>query len=539
MGAVRALVVGLAAGWLTTAGAGPASAQGGREAAGLGADKPMLAVVSLADQHITIYGASGKLTQAPVSSGSKDYETPAGIFSIVQKKEDHRSNLYQDGEMPFMQRITWTGIALHAGALPGYPASHGCVRLPISFARDLFDATELGMRVVIVREDMRPVDFSHPTLFKSKPVPRELGQGIGVLPQRRAQLGGAGAAEGEIVPGSARHVRILQSIAAAKAGELETAVKRLKETRTATTRAASEAAAAVRLVRTTEGTMAQAEGAVKAAEKQIEKAASPEAKARAEAAKEKAAARVDEVKAKLEAAKLQEQAKREASERAGVDAKAAVTAKELAAQAAEDAGRSTMPVSVLVSRKTQRLYVRRGTHPVFEAPVTINDADKSIGTFVFTALDHQGTQGDLRWSVVAMYKDPFNIPPASKDQPRRGKDRASKVASPSDAAAAKTALDRITIGKDALDIIVGDAELPGSSLIISDEGPSREIGKDTDFILIMSGEPQGALTVRQREPIAKDYFDESPWSSPWGSPWGSSKAPKGGYKSPSSSFWSW
>ena len=235
---------------------------------------------------------------------------------------------------------------------------------------------------------------------------------------------------------------------------------------------------------------------------------------------------MDEVKAKLETAKLQEQAKREASERAGADAKAAVTAKELAAQAAEDAGRSTMPVSVLVSRKTQRLYVRRGTHPVFEAPVAISDADKSIGTFVFTALDHQGTQGDLRWSVVAMYKDPLNIPPASKDQPRRGKDGASKAAALTDVAAAKAALDRIAIGKETLDIIVGEAVLPGASLIISDEGPSREIGKDTDFILIMSGEPQGALTVRQREPMAKDYFDESPWGSPWAPPGAAAPNPR-------------
>jgi hypothetical protein len=533
MSAVRALGVGLAAGLLTAA-AGDASAQGGRDA-GLGAgSKPMLAVVSLADQHITVYGANGRLTQAPISSGAKDYETPAGIFSIVQKKEVHSSNLYQDGEMPFMQRITWTGIALHAGALPGHPASHGCVRLPMSFARDLFDATEMGMRVLIVREDMRPADISHPLLFKSKPVPRELGQGIGMLPQRRAQLGGgAGAAEGEIVPGSARHVRILEAIAAAKAAELQTAVKRLKETRAATTRAASEAAAALRTLRTAEGTMSQVEGALKAAEKQIETATSPEAKGRAEAAREKAAARVDEVKARLETAKSQEQARREAAERADAEAKAAVTAKELAAQAAEDAGRSSMPVSVFVSRKTQRLYVRRGTHPVFEAPVAIRDADKPIGTFVFTGLDHEGTQGDLRWSVVAMYKDPLNVPPAANDPPRRGK---GSKAAPTDVAAAKAALDRIGISKEAGDIIVGDAVLPGASLIVSDEGPSREIGKDTDFVIVMSGEPQGALKIRQREPIAKDFFDESPWGSPWGS--SSSKSPKGGYKS-SPFFWSW
>jgi hypothetical protein len=521
--------MGLAAS-LVAAGAVGADAQGSLSK---GAGKPMLAVVSLADQHITIYGANGKIAQAPVSSGSKDYETPAGIFSIVQKKEEHRSNLYEDGEMPFMQRITWTGIALHAGALPGYPASHGCVRLPMSFARDLFDVTELGMRVVIVREDMRPSDITHPALFKSRPVPKELGQDIN-LPLRKAQLGGSGpggGTDGEIVPGSARHLRILESIAAARAAELQAAAKLLKDTRAASARAASEATSALRLLKAAEGSAAQADGALKAVEKQIQIATSPEAKERAEKAREKAAARVDEVKAKLETAKAQEQAKRQAAKRAVEEANSAATAKELAAQAAEDAARSTMPVSVLVSRKMRRLYVRRGTHPVFEAPVEIRDVDSPIGSFVFTALDQHGTQGNLRWSVVAMYKDPLNIPSPLKDQPRRGKD-VVKTANPSDVDAAKAALDRIAINKEALDIIVGEAVLPGASLIISDEGPSREVGKDTDFILIMSGEPQGALKIRQREPRPKDFFDDSFWGSPWGSPWGgSSRSYPGGYKS--------
>jgi hypothetical protein len=523
------LRLGLAAG-LTMAAVGAASAQGSRMTR-LG--KPMLAVVSLADQHITLYGANGKITQSPVSSGAKDYETPAGIFSVVQKKEDHRSNIYDDGEMPFMQRITWTGIALHGGALPGYPASHGCIRLPHSFARDLFDMTEMGMRVIIVREDMLPSDIAHPLLFKSKPVPKELGQRI-VLPQRRAQLGGGTIQDaGEIVPGSKQHVRILDTIAAEKAQELQTAVKRLKETRVAGTRAAYEATTALRLLKSAESSMAQAEGALKAAEKQIETAATPEAKERAEAVKTKAAARVDEARVKLDAAHAQAQAKRAASEGAQADAKAAIATKELAAQAAEDSSRATMPVSVLVSLKMQRLYVRRGTHPVYEAAVKIRDPDRPIGTFVFTALDHAGTHGDLRWSVVAMYKDPTDIPPAPKEQARRGKDRAAK-ATPSDVVAAKAALDRISIDEDTLDIILGDAVLPGASLIVSDQEPSREIGKDTDFILIMNGEPQGALKIRQREPRPKSYFDgDDGWGSPWGS---SSKSPKGGYKS-SPFFW--
>ena len=124
--------------------------------------------MALTEQRITIYGATGKMLQAPISTGQTGYETPAGVFSIVQKKEVHESNLYEDGKMPFMQRITWTGIALHAGALPGRPASHGCVRMPLPFAEQLFPLTDLGMRVVIVREDIAPGEIAHPTLFGSR-----------------------------------------------------------------------------------------------------------------------------------------------------------------------------------------------------------------------------------------------------------------------------------------------------------------------------------------------------------------------------------
>ena len=90
---------------------------------------PMLAVVGLREQRLVIYDSTGaRMLDTPVSSGADGYETPPGIFSVVQKEVDHTSNLYDDASMPFMQRLTWTGIALHAGALPRYPASHGCVR---------------------------------------------------------------------------------------------------------------------------------------------------------------------------------------------------------------------------------------------------------------------------------------------------------------------------------------------------------------------------------------------------------------------------
>jgi hypothetical protein len=496
---------GLAAGLLALGlGAGIAAAQGSRDTRydsyRRTAAKPVMAIVALGDQRVSIYDAEGKFLEAPVSTGSAGYETPAGIFSIVQKKEDHRSNLYDDGEMPFMQRITWTGIALHAGNLPGHPASHGCVRLPMAFARQLFDMTEMGMRVLIVRDDMAPSDISHPALFKAKPVSRELA-----LAAPKGTRVAAVAAEGEIVPGSARHLQALQSIAAARADEAEPATRRQREAGKAAARAAAEAAGAARAVRSQEADLARAEAALKDAERRLEAANSPQAKERAEGVRTKAQARIDQVEARLQAARTQEQARREAAERAEEEAKAATIARDRVAQAADEAMRKTFPVSVFVSRKTQRLYVRKGNHPVYEGPVMIRDAQAPIGTFVFTAVD-LGASNEMRWTVVSMYRDPTRIEPAVSGH---GKSRNAR-ATPTDVRPAAAALDRIALTQEARDLI-SEVVLPGSSLIVSDEGPSRETGKDTDFVVVMSDEPQGALKIRQREPRPVDQFDWPPW----------------------------
>ena len=128
-----------------------------------------MAIVSLRNQRITVYDAKGWILRAPVSSGTTGRETPAGIFSVIQKVEEHYSNLYDDAFMPHMQRITWSGIALHGGVLPGRPASHGCVRLPFDFAGRLFDVTAMGMRVIVAPTDVVPVELAHPLLFQPKP----------------------------------------------------------------------------------------------------------------------------------------------------------------------------------------------------------------------------------------------------------------------------------------------------------------------------------------------------------------------------------
>src|SRR5882757_2870296 len=112
-----------------------------------------------------LYDADGWVLRAPVSSGTAGRETPAGVFSVVEKDKDHRSSLYDDAWMPHMLRVTWNGLALHGGPLPGYAASHGCVRMPFGFAEKLFDKVRIGTRVIISPNDAAPVEFSHTALF--------------------------------------------------------------------------------------------------------------------------------------------------------------------------------------------------------------------------------------------------------------------------------------------------------------------------------------------------------------------------------------
>ena len=141
-----------------------------------------MAIVSIKSQNVTFYDADGWILKAPVSTGVKGRETPAGVFAVLQKNIDHRSNLYDDAHMPHMQRLTWNGIAMHGGPLPGYAASHGCVRMPFGFASELFDKTRIGMRVIISPDDATPVDISHAALL----VPN--AEAIAAAPQRAETL---------------------------------------------------------------------------------------------------------------------------------------------------------------------------------------------------------------------------------------------------------------------------------------------------------------------------------------------------------------
>ncbi len=138
---------------------------------------PVLLVVSLKAQRAYLYRNGVPIGVSTVSSGKEGYETPTGVFTILQKHVDHKSNLYDDAPMPFMQRLTWDGVALHAGNVPGYPASHRCIRLPLAFARLLYGVTRLGMTVLIAAGQTVPRVAPTPAFLRGDAASEEEGDG--------------------------------------------------------------------------------------------------------------------------------------------------------------------------------------------------------------------------------------------------------------------------------------------------------------------------------------------------------------------------
>ena len=625
-----------------------------------------MAIVSVKTQQVTFYDADGWFLRAPVSTGAKGRETPAGVFAILEKDLDHHSSLYDDASMPHMQRLTWNGIAMHGGPLPGYAASHGCVRLPFGFAESVFGQTRVGMRVIVSPDDADPVAFSHAALLqpnaaalaaapaRAETLDRqaaeaakasdEANQAVLKIAREAASLKTAqskleklkAAAEAELASAekalaaaqadAAKAMELAedrQALAVAKAAD---AARRLgsaradakpkleaaegaMETAKAAAQTVSEGAPLEASLRKLEKLKTAADADLARAETALAAAKTDQAKARAEDQKLKATAKATAVGMLVDSASADAKPKLELAERAKETAKAAAqivseaaplnaalgkleklkaaadaefaraetalaaakadqTAaraedrKALAAAKAADAGTQLVrasaeatskfeaagkakdavktaasrksetakaateaklalePVSIYISRATQKLYVRRNTHKpwvdggevydtTIEAPVTIRDPDQPIGTHVFTAMARQDK--GLRWSVVTIDS---------------GDD-------------AKDALDRIIIPKDVLDRIAPSA-LPRSSIIVSDEPLSKETNFRTEFVAVLSKQPQGGFKTRQPTPVVSvaanggsSLFDLFGQSQPTGS------ARKRGGKSKVQLDWIW
>ena len=309
------------------------------------------------------------------------------------------------------------------------------------------------MRVIIAPNDAEPVEFIHPALFVPSP------EAIAAEPPRAETLARAA----------------------------DEAARTALEAKNAAAAAAREAAPLTASLRKLKGLKTGADAALARAEKTLAAAKTDEAKARAEELKQKAAARVAELQTQLDTAEANAKSKLDAAAAAQDAAKTAEAKHADAAKAAREAKLALEPVSVFISRTTQKLYVRRGFEAILEVPLTIRNPDKPIGTHVLTAVAR--AEGGLRWTAVTI---------DSGDN-------------------AQAALDRISIPQDVLDRIAPTV-LPRSSLIISDEPLNRETNYRTEFVVALHNQPQGGLAMR-RAPADVRVARGNGWDNAGFTPW--------------------
>jgi L,D-transpeptidase catalytic domain len=367
---------------------------------------PLILAVSIGGQRVTVYDNGTPIASSQVSTGMAGHPTPMGIFSVIQKQRWHHSNLYSNAPMPFMQRITWSGVAMHAGVVPGYPASHGCIRLPAGFATRLYGMTKVGARVVVARGDVAPFEINHPRLA-----------GL-VKPPEPPKAEATGTAPTAVV------VATTGAVTADDAG---------RNSHDDVPRGAPVAP----------------------------QAASPDKPA-------------DTGKADEPATASPPAPKTEPSPTAKID------------EALQRPGQ----LSLFVSRREGKLFVRKGFTPVFDTPVKIAHPEMPLGTHIFTASRPASTEdAGVRWLAVSVGADRTAAGGGSVRGKRKGHggDRPAPVtesqrpASPHQAAV--EALDRIELPQEALERII-PLVVPGTSLLISDQGLGGETGKDTDFIVV-------------------------------------------------------
>jgi lipoprotein-anchoring transpeptidase ErfK/SrfK len=357
-------------------------------------------VVSIDKQQVTLYSDGRPIAHSRVSTGVPSHPTPTGVFSVIQKDRWHRSNIYYNAPMFYMQRITWSGVAMHQGVVPSGPASHGCIRLPEAFARQLWGITKLGVRVVVTRGgEVTPAAIADERLFKFKPAEPK--------------------SEPEATPSEPAN---------ANNGASDSAKFAANKNDTPVTDALKSGSPAL-------DAMAYA----------------------IRAPRETGVTNAETVKSAVEAPKP-----------------AVPEVKPL----------KPGPISVFVSRKEGKLFVRKGFEPVFDVPVTFERPDQPLGTHVYTALAVNDDNTSFRWNVMSM-PGGGSTPPVKKTE--KGKDKGKKAEvpppPPAHASNATDALSRVAIPQDALDRI-SQLMSPGASLIISDKGLGGETGKGTDFIVL-------------------------------------------------------
>jgi len=426
---------------------------------------PMQIVISINQQKLHLYADGTEVAESLVATGVPALPTPTGVFSVIGKERFHRSNIYSGAPMPFMQRITWSGVALHEGENIGHPASHGCIRMPGDFAAKLFSTTKVGVRVIIARNEVKPVPFADAHLFVHKAMPAP-----------------APAAAAPAAPEATR---------TAQAGDDNKKTDAVALPQSETPAAAAAASA----------TPEPAQAVLISDDTKTPAAVEPpksEALATAEAKAAAPAPQLDGL-AKLVAAPPPPPPD-ETNKLRGTAATPAVTLDHPADAAPVPAAKPTTivetghaatqgPISIFVSRKEKKIYVRQNFTPLFYAPVTIDHPEQAFGTHVFTALAYLDDGSTLRWNVVSLPGEP---PKAKREADndrratRRGQREEPVARSLGELPPPQTpaeALARIDIPQDAIDRISA-LIVPGSSLVVSDQGLGEETGEGTDFIVV-------------------------------------------------------
>jgi lipoprotein-anchoring transpeptidase ErfK/SrfK len=478
------------------------SAPGAKSAEINNIERPLFAVISIADQRVSVYNNQGLVARSAISTGMPGHPTPKGLFTIIGRERYHRSNIYSNAPMPFMQRITWSGIAMHLGVVPGHPASHGCIRLPAGFAVKLWGLTKIGERVVISPQEVSPIEFAHPLL----PVPKMRVSAEADQSAPDSQQ----AALAAVPPPLINPHQYAEQLKAKAVGERALAVKTVRETSAAVRVAQQEAARSAAQLKAAEAAhssaQAKAETVAKAYELAVAAASANQQESilltglkdpdgnvsgrSAAGGTEPVAAATDAAataKANAEAALTAAAAKLEAAETASA-AKAAnladavrrlddaTAASDAAAKTEKEALRLTSPLSILVSKKDQRIYVRQGLAPLFDAPASVRDPETPLGShlYIATAVEDDGTS--LKWSVVSI---PTRFAEKRGEPQRKTASIEEEFGAPpklyGSPSTAADALERIEIAQDVRDRIA-ERLWTGASLIISDQPPSGETG---------------------------------------------------------------
>jgi peptidoglycan hydrolase-like protein with peptidoglycan-binding domain len=379
--------------------------------------------VSKSKQSLAVYDGADVIATSKISSGKSGHTTPSGIFSVIEKQTYHESNIYSGAPMPFMQRLTWSGIALHqSNSVPRYPASHGCVRMPDAFAKQLYKMTEMGVPVIITDAQLAPEPVDHPTLFSPHAPPPapllsdvELRPALGSLPVQVAMNEVAMPrlqVQPIVAPANDQPVKILITRRAQRETiiDLQTYLAELGFA------------------------VGNADGYLGPATAQA----------------------IGEFKKQHPM---------------NPDAAKSLISDDLLRAVYSAAGKGEPPNGVIM--------VRQGFQQVFEAPVTISQPELALGTHFFSAHEVNFEDGTTEWLGVT-------LPNTLTSQTMKRLGISTMESSIISGTPILNALGRITIPDDTRQRI-DSMLTPGSTLTISDTGVGPETGQGTDFITLTRG----------------------------------------------------